>query len=217
MRSCLCLFFKKETGEERRYRIHHIITLTTVPLLHIIPHVVKWETEEREWKLSNLLRIKMLMNCKFRVWKLKAHMLLTMVLCSKFLWATQQSQKQTNSKIRTLHWSCLFSCLLPTPYTGVWIPRRNNPFCLVPSSFFNQTQFQISEKNPIASCQWVKWIMKLIMVHFLITFDYDLPLKKHKRNESGFPQYLYQTWVKVMAFTRNKTERHTFLSSINLI
>lgn len=183
MRSCLCLFFtKRDRGREKVENSSYHHTDNCAFYLHIIPHVyLNEETEGKgvRWVPCSESKCWWTANSEFE--NSRAHMLLTMVLCSKFLWATQQSQKQTNSKIRTLHWSCLFSCLLPTPYTGVWIPRRNNPFCLVPSSFFNQTQFQIQWKNPITSCQWVKWIMKLIMVHFLITFDYDLPLKKHKQ------------------------------------
>lgn len=71
--------------------------------LHIIPHV--YLNEETEGN-----GVRSVTRSESRGWwtadsgseNSRAHMLLTMVLCSKSLWATQQSQKQTNSKIRTL-------------------------------------------------------------------------------------------------------------------
>lgn len=46
------------------------------------------------------------------------------------------------------------------------------------------------------------------MVLFMVISNYDLPLKKKNRNEAGFPEYLYQAGVKLIAFTRN-IKKHT--------
>lgn len=51
-------------------------------------------------------------------------------------------------------------------------------------------------------------INQLTMVLFMVISNYDLPLKKKNRNEAGFPEYLYQAGVKLIAFTRN-IKKHT--------
>lgn len=117
MRSCLYLFFKKrDRGREKVENSSYHHTDICAFYLHIISHVyLNEETEGKgvRWVTCSESTCWWTANSGFE--NSRAHMLLTMVLCSKFLWATQQSQKQTNSKIRTLHWSCLFSCLFPTP------------------------------------------------------------------------------------------------------
>lgn len=142
MRSCLCLiFFKKGRTGERRQRISHVITLITVPFICLshLMFIYSLYLNKETGTGSEMSEVQMLMSCRSGVWSPRAHTPLTMVLYCKSLWAIQQSQKQTNSKIRTLHWSHLFGCLFPAPHARVWIPWRHKP-CLSSSPLHSLTR-----------------------------------------------------------------------------
>lgn len=82
----LPLFLKKETGEGTEF-----ILITHWQLCLLFAYhtscLFKWRNRERVG-VSNLLRIKMLMNCKFRVWKLQSPHASHYGSLLQFLWAS---------------------------------------------------------------------------------------------------------------------------------